>query len=74
MNKISQLVLNNGAFLKAVAGSMECSDIKEHVSRTLKQTLQELKCNFQKGDFDYSLSNGWDKMLPETSATVLDIS
>ena len=63
--KLNNLVLNNGAILKATVGNMDLFDISKHITGTLRQNLMELGCTVQKGDFDYSLGDDWDKMSQE---------
>jgi hypothetical protein len=60
--KLDELLLNNGAILKASVGNISCFDISKHTTGTLRQNLQELNCLVQKGDFDYSLGDDWEKM------------
>ena len=65
MLKLNELVLNNGAILKATVGNMDLFDISKHITGTLRQNLMELGCSVQKGDFDYSLGDDWEKMSQE---------
>ena len=60
--QLNKLLLNNGAILKATVGNIECFDISKHLTGTLRRNLEELGCNVQKGEFDYSLGDDWDKM------------
>jgi 16S rRNA C967 or C1407 C5-methylase (RsmB/RsmF family) len=47
--------------LKATVGNIDCFDISKHITGTLRQNLKELGCNVQKGDFDYSVGDDWEK-------------
>ena len=66
--KLKKLLLNNGAILKATVRSIECFDISKHITGTLRQNLEELRCNVQKGEFDYSLGDDWDNMSAENQS------
>ncbi len=70
--KLDKLLLNNGAILKATVGNIECFDISKHITGTLRQCLIELGCKVQKGEFDYSLGDDWDKMSPEDQSTCVE--
>lgn len=37
----------------------------QRLTGTLRQNHNELGCNIQNGDFDYSLVDGWEKMSQE---------
>ena len=70
--KLNKLLLNNGAILKATVGNIECFDISKHITGTLRQNLIELGCKVQKGEFDYSLGNDWDKMSPKHQSACIE--
>ena len=70
--KLDELLLNNGAILKASIGNISCFDISKHITGTLRQNLQELNCLVQKGDFDYSLGDEWEKMCTTDQADCLN--
>ncbi|KAI3660739.1 hypothetical protein MP638_001050 [Amoeboaphelidium occidentale] len=63
--QLDQLVLNNGAILKASTGNISCFDISKHTMGTLRHNLKELGCSVQKGEFDYSLGDEWEKMTKD---------
>ena len=69
--KLDKLVLNNGAILKAAVGNIDCFDISKHITGTLRQNLKEMGCVVQKGDFDYSGGDEWDKMSDVDQASCL---
>jgi hypothetical protein len=71
MIKLKELVLNNGAILKASVGNIDCFDISKHITGTLRQNLLELGCSVQKGDFDYSLGDDWEKMTDDDQSLCL---
>ena len=64
--------MNNSAILKASVGNISCFDISKHTTGTLRQNLQELNCLVQKGDFDYSLGDDWEKMRTTDQADCLN--
>jgi DNA polymerase type B, organellar and viral len=70
--KLDQLVLNNGAILKAEVGNISCFDISKHTTGTLRQNLQELGCAIQKGEFDYNLGDDWHNIAAEDQARCLE--
>jgi hypothetical protein len=70
--KLDELLLNNGAILKASVGNISCFDISKHTTGTLIQNLQELNCLVQKGDFDYSLGDDWENMCRTDKADCLN--
>ena len=63
--ELNKLVMNNGAILKATVRNIECFDISKHITGSLRQNLIELGCSTQKGEFDYSLGDDWEKMSLE---------
>jgi hypothetical protein len=63
--QLDQLVLNNGAILKASTGNISCFDISKHTMGTLRHNLKELGCSVQKGEFDYSLGDEWENMTKD---------
>lgn len=71
MIKLKELVLNNGAILKASVGNIDCFDTSKHITGTLRQNLIELGCSVQKGDFDYSLGYDWEKMTVDDQSLCL---
>eukprot|EP00835_Amoeboradix_gromovi_P002669 NODE_156_length_16689_cov_0.273960.p2 type:complete len:509 gc:universal NODE_156_length_16689_cov_0.273960:14999-13473(-) len=68
--KLDELLLNNGAILKASVGNISCFDISKHTTGTLRQNLQELSCLVQKGD--YGLGDDWEKMCNTDQADCLN--
>jgi hypothetical protein len=60
--KLDELLLNNGAILKASVGNISCFDISKHITGTLRKNLEELQCKVQKDDFDYSSGDDWNEM------------
>ena len=64
-------MLNNGAILKATVGNIDCFDISKHITGSLRQNLKEMGCIVQKGDFDYSLGDDWEKMSDVDQASCL---
>ena len=70
--KLDKLVLNNGAILKATVGNIDCFDISKHITGTLRQNLKEMGCKVQKGTFDYTLGNDWEKMNADDQASCLE--
>jgi hypothetical protein len=70
--KLEKLLLNNGAILKATVKNIELFDISKHITGTLKQNLEELGCKFQKGEFDCSLGDDWDKMSPVSRSDCIE--
>ena len=66
--KLDKLVLNNGAIFKATVGNIDCFDISKG---SLRQNLKEMGCIVQKGDFDYSLGDDWEKMSDVDQASCL---
>lgn len=71
MLKLNKLVLNNKAILKASVGNIDCFDISKHITGTLRQNLRELGCNAQKGDFDYSVGDDWEKKSDDDQSLCL---
>ena len=69
--KLDKLVLNNGAILKATVGNIDCFDISKHITGSLRQNLKEMGCLVQKGDFDYSCGDDWEKMTKDDQASCL---
>jgi hypothetical protein len=69
--KLDKLVLNNGAILKATVGNINCFDISKHITGSLRQNLKAMGCTVQKGDFDYSLGDDWEKMSDIDQASCL---
>ena len=51
--------------------TIDCFDISKHITGTLRQNLKDLGCNIQKGDFDYSLGDDWEKMSNNDQAMCL---
>ena len=69
--KMNDLILNNGAIIKATVGNIECFDISKHITGTLRQNLEELGCSVQKGEFDYNLGDEWENMSKESQTACI---
>ena len=69
--KLDKLLLNNGAILKASIENISCFDMSKQITGTLRKNLEELECEVQKGDFDYSLGDDWDNMCNDDKTDCL---
>jgi hypothetical protein len=64
-------IINNGNIISLEFSGIKFIDVSKHLNGTLKENLESLGCEIQKGDIDHNLSCRWEDTSDERKIEVI---